>query len=317
MSGTSCIRSYRGEDETALLDIWNETMWGDRIDAATWRSRVLLDPNFVPEHCALAEGPQGRPVGFMLGLARQVPFFVQGYEREKSWITAFGVVPEHRRSGVGSALLEHVCDRLRAGGAQEVAVAPYVPNYFIPGVDVSIYADAVRFLEGRGFAVQSRPLSMRADIATFQVPEDIAKTHARIQAEGIQITLAIPEDIVPVQQFLRRCFSWDWVRFAAEVMDELFSGNPRTAGMLVAKQADEVAGYAQFRAERFGPFGVDPALRSRGIGRVLLAQTLIEMRKRGYHCAWFLWTSDDAARLYQRCGFREERRFAVMRKSLV
>jgi GNAT superfamily N-acetyltransferase len=311
------VRPYSGGDETSLLHVWNETMWGDRIDAATWRSRVLLDPNFVPECCAVAEGSQGIPIGFMLGLARQVPYFAQGYEREKSWITAFGVLPEHRHAGVGSALLEHVCQALQAGGAQEVAVAPYVPNYFIPGVDVAIYADAVRFLERHAFGVQSRPLSMRADIATFQVPEEIAAARVRLQAESIQVGLATAEDIVPIRQFLRRCFSWDWLRFAGEVMQDLFAGNPWTAGMLVAKQDAAVIGYAQFRAERFGPFGVDPALRSRGIGRVLLAQTLIEMRKHGYHCAWFLWTSDDAARLYQRCGFREVRRFAVMRKSLV
>lgn len=292
-------------------------MWGDRIDAAAWRSRVLLDPNFLPESCAVAEDSQGVLVGFMLGLARQVPYFAQGYEREKSWITAFGVLPEHRHAGVGSALLEHVCQVLRAGGAQEVAVAPYVPNYFIPGVDVAIYADAVRFLERHAFAVQSRPLSMRADIATFQALEEIIATQARLQAEGIQVGLATAEDMVPLQQFLRRCFSWDWVRFAGEVLADLFAGDPRAVGVLVAKQDGAVVGYAQFRAERFGPFGVDPAWRSRGIGRVLLAQTLLAMRQRGSHCAWFLWTSDTAAWLYQQCGFREVRRFAVMRKALV
>jgi mycothiol synthase len=316
MADTIRVRSYAGNDEAPLLEVWNQTMWGDRIDAAAWRSRVLLDPNFVPESCAVAEDPAGRPVGFMLGLARQVPYFAQGYEREKSWITAFGVLPAYRRAGVGAALLGHVTAALKAGGAQEVAIAPYVPNYFIPGVDVALYADAVTFLQRHGFAVQSRPISMRADISTFAVPEDIAATRDRIMADGVQISVATPEDIVPIRQFLRRCFSWDWLRFAGEVMQDLFAGNPWTTGMLVAKQGGEVVGYAQFRAERFGPFGVDPALRSRGIGRVLLAQTLLEMRQRGYHCAWFLWTGDDAARLYQRCGFREVRRFAVMRKAL-
>jgi GNAT superfamily N-acetyltransferase len=86
--------------------------------------------------------------------------------------------------------------------------------------------------------------------------------------------------------------------------------------LLVARRGDAVVGYAQHRAERFGPFGVDPSLRSRGVGRVLLARTLVEMLKRGYQAAYFLWTSDNAARLYAQCGFHEVRRFAVLKKVL-
>ena len=51
----------------------------------------------------------------------------------------------------------------------------------------------------------------------------------------------------------------------------------------------------------------------RGIGAVLLTCTLQAMRARGYHCAWFLWTDDRAAKLYRQHGFEEARRFALMR----
>ncbi len=49
---------------------------------------------------------------------------------------------------------------------------------------------------------------------------------------------------------------------------------------------------------------------------MLLALTLSEMLKKNYHAAWFLWTGDDAARLYSQVGFHEVRRFAVLRKEL-
>ena len=68
--------------------------------------------------------------------------------------------------------------------------------------------------------------------------------------------------------------------------------------------------------ERFGPFGVNEALRGRGIGRVLLAAMLSEMLKKGFHVAWFMSTSDAAARLYALCGFHETRRYATLRLSL-
>jgi mycothiol synthase len=44
--------------------------------------------------------------------------------------------------------------------------------------------------------------------------------------------------------------------------------------------------------------------------------TLSEMLKKNFHAAWFLWTGDDAARLYSQVGFHEVRRFAVLIKEL-
>jgi GNAT superfamily N-acetyltransferase len=111
-------------------------------------------------------------------------------------------------------------------------------------------------------------------------------------------------------------FGWDWHREAAGIFNDLYNGDPRSVGMIIALQGEEVLGYAQHRGERFGPFGVRPDLRSRGIGRVLLAATLTEMLRKNFHAAWFLWTGDDAARLYAQLGFHEVRRFAVMRKAL-
>jgi GNAT superfamily N-acetyltransferase len=84
--------------------------------------------------------------------------------------------------------------------------------------------------------------------------------------------------------------------------------------MVVALQDDTILGFAQHRAEHFGLIGVRPDMRNRGIGQVVLAVTLSEMLKKGFHVAWFLGTDDEAARLYARCGFREVRRFAVLEK---
>jgi GNAT superfamily N-acetyltransferase len=100
------------------------------------------------------------------------------------------------------------------------------------------------------------------------------------------------------------------------VFADLFAGDPRTVSLVVAIQDGQALGYAEHRAERFGPFGVNPDLRSRGIGRVLLAHTLREMLKKNYHAAWFLWTGDYAAKLYAQCGFHEVRRFAVLKHEL-
>jgi mycothiol synthase len=309
------IRGYQPGDEAAVVGVWNAALWADPINPATWRAKVLLDPNFDPDGCLVAEA-DGVVRGFLLSLVRRVPFFNDGLEVAASWITAFGVDPDWRGRGLGGALLDTALGRLRELGRATVAVAPYVPNYFIPGVDVAAYADGLAFLARRGFETIERPLSMRAELTRFQVPAPITARARELRAEGVEVRPAVPADIVPVLDFVQRHFTWDWHREASGVFADLFAGDPRQVGMLVAIQDSRVLGYAEHRGERFGPFGVDPGLRSRGIGRVLLAATLTEMLKKNVHAAWFLWTGDDAARLYTQCGFHEVRRFAVLRKTL-
>jgi hypothetical protein len=46
-------------------------------------------------------------------------------------------------------------------------------------------------------------------------------------------------------------------------------------------------------------------------------ETLRAQRMSGFRTSWFLWSDDrTAARLYSAAGFREVRRFALLRKEL-
>src|SRR5215207_7306309 len=146
------IRPYRGSDEAELLGVWRASMTADALADHLFRTKVLLDPNFLPENLPVAV-EDGRIVGFILALSRQVPLFLQGLEPDKAWITAFGVHPEYRRRGIGTALFDHALTQLRAQGRKTVDIAPYVPNYFVPGVDIHAYPGTTAFLETVGFKV--------------------------------------------------------------------------------------------------------------------------------------------------------------------
>ncbi|MGN6483957.1 MAG: GNAT family N-acetyltransferase [Thermomicrobiales bacterium] len=316
-SGNVEIRPYGPGDEAAVVRAWNRAMWCDPISLETWRAKILLDPNFAPETCLVA-ALDGTAVGFALALTRQVPFFNEGLDPTLAWISAFGVDPDVQRQGIGGQLLARTLDQLRDLGRSRVLLGPYVPNYIIPGVDVAAYAESVPFFEHRGFTVTSRPLSMRALLTGYRVPDAVAPAYERVAAHGITVRPATSADIVPVLQFVRDHFHWDWHREATGVFQDLFAGlgDPRQVGLHVAEKDGQILGYAQHRGERFGPFGVREDRRSQGIGRVLLAEMLLAMRSKNYHTAWFLWTSDQAARLYAQCGFEEVRRFAVMARDL-
>lgn len=310
------IRPYRPSDEPELLAVWNTAMAADPIDASTFRRMVLLDPNLRPEGLLVADDGTGVS-GFCLAIHRRVPHFLDGVQAELGWLTAFGVRPSAQRRGIGQQLLRAALTYLGRQGARKVQVSPYVPNYFTPGIDIAAYPAAIRLLERHGFRVTSRPLSMRTELTGFRIPEAIGQTSATLAAAGLTVRPAEAGDLLPVLEFAASRFSWDWWQNAAEVVERLFGGGEsRSVGMWVAYQGERLVGYSMHRAERFGPFGVDPEMRNRGIGRVLLAETLLGMRRQQYHAAWFLWTGDAAARLYAQCGFHEVRRFAVMEKIL-
>lgn len=310
------IRPYRGDDETALIALWNATMTHDPINTSVFRTKVLLDPNFHPEGLLVAE-VAGELVGFVLSIIRRVPLFLQGLEPELGWITAFGVHPAYRRRGLGRSLFVAALTRLAASGRQRVLISPYTPNYFIPGVDVEAYPDAVAFLQSQGWQTTSTPISMRAELTGFQLPPAILELEQRLASQdGIVVRPVCPADLPELMPFIAHNFGWDWFRFAQEYLLELYGPGSDQIAFLVATQEDRIVGYCQQRRERFGPFGVLPEMRHRGIGRLLLFRCLHTMLTNGFHCAWFLWTGRDAARLYALAGFRPVRQFAVMQREI-
>jgi ribosomal protein S18 acetylase RimI-like enzyme len=312
------IRPYRGTDEAALLALWNATLTHDHIDEAGFRTRVLLDANFDPAGLLVAETGDGSQLaGFVLSIGRQVPLFLQGLEPELAWITAFGVQPGYQQQGIGRQLFDATLTRLHGQGRRRVLISPYTPNYHAPGVDVEAYPAALGFLQGSGWEITSMPISMRAELTGFQMPAEIAALEQRlVEQTGVVVQPVQAAHLPALLPFIARNFGWDWFRFAQEYLLQLFGPGSDEICFLVATRGDEIVGYCQQRRERFGPFGVDPALRGQGIGRLLLFRCLAAMVAKGFHCGWFLWTGRDAARLYELAGFRQVRQFAILQRDI-
>ena len=311
------IRPYHGNDESDLLDVWHHAMSNDRISESLFRTQVLLDPNFRPDNTPVAV-EDGRVVGFILCLSRQVPYFLQGMDPKEAWITAFGVRPDYQGRGIGSSLFEYIIEKLRSEGRDNVDISPYVPNYFVPGIDTEAYPDTIRFLKKHvGFDILYHAISMGANLTRFGIPPELQARIDRAEAEdGLTIATVVPGDIPDLMPFLIEHFGWDWFRHAQSYLLEYFGASPQRICFLVARQDGEVVGFCQQRNERFGPFGVRPDCRNRGIGRMLLFKCLEIMSAKQVYFSYFLWTDEDAARLYSLASFERRREFAVMRKTL-
>jgi GNAT superfamily N-acetyltransferase len=160
------------------------------------------------------------------------------------------------------------------------------------------------------------PVSMAASLVGFSIPAPVLELQQRREQDGYTFGPLQTSQIVGVLEFNTRHFSADWAR---AIRDALLRGVPRER-VLVAAHGHQIAGFCLYGGydnvvERFGPFGVDPALRRIGLGRVLLYRCLDDMHSQGLQHAFFLWTGldDPAGYLYTSAGFHVSRSFTVMR----
>lgn len=314
------VKRYEPGVEMDVIDLWNRWLRYDPVTMAVFERKVLLDPNFEPEGLKLAYC-RGSVVGFSISIVRRYPLYYQGLEGGRGWITVLAYDPA--RPEAGEALLDASLKYFKERGRREVLFSPYTPNYFFPGVDPDRYPWLLKLLELQGFQRVYEALSMDAQLwPDFTVPEEVEKLERKLEGEGIVVRHLETRDVYPFLSFLERNFPADWYRHALELLQ---SGCEK-GQILVAVKGGEVVGYCQYwhsedyhwhkPGAHFGPFGVREDMRGMGIGTVLLAKCLWEMRARGIHNAFVLWTDEAAARLYSRFGFKVTRKYYVMRREL-
>ena len=128
---------------------------------------------------------------------------------------------------------------------------------------------------------------------------------AKVAALGVTVRRANPWEITPVLDFVRRGFSQGW----ADETSVAFAAKPVTA--FVATLDKDVIGFAAYECTRrdyFGPTGVAPAHRNKGIGRALLQRTVEWARASGVsklELHVFAYNTPAIA-LYESFGFVQE-----------
>lgn len=302
-------------DLEPVVALLRKTLASDPITSGVFQRKALLDPNFDPKS-ALVAVEDGVVVGFVLGITRKIAIEDQPPDFDRAWITLIAVEPSRQRVGIGMELLRQLYPYLIEKGLKSIWVSPYAPNYFTPGVDVNAYPGAVEFFRKNGFAEAYRPLSMDAPLLDINTPEWVFEKERQLVKDGVTVETFKPEYILPLLDFMKAEFPGDWQRYIRETMSRIARGQDCPGHLWVAEEQGKALGFAQHEAERFGPFGVAAEARGRGIGAVLLFKCLHAMRDKGLHNAWFLWTDDKTAKLYQQAGFAESRRYVVMRKAL-
>lgn len=117
-----------------------------------------------------------------------------------------------------------------------------------------------------------------------------------LKAQGVSIKRVIAPDRGRVLAFVKEQFGDGWMHECEAALSTV----PSTS--YIAVKEKRVIGFACFEAtgkDYFGPIGVDPACRARGVGAGLLLSCLHSMAEMGYAYAVIGW-ADDAAPFYEK-----------------
>ena len=308
------FRSFTLGDGPALVELWQRSAPRDSITLSRLRNMVLLDPNFRPEGLRIATSGE-RLIGAAYGVTRSTPMEGLDLENDTGWIPFFFVDPAERHAGVGTRLLSDVLLYLKGKGRTKVHFASYTPYYFVPGLDRATYPDAETLLHKHGFEIDYECVAMDLALGGYKPEVGIDDLITARLKEDYSFSTPTDDETYALASLASETFNPDWGRAIRTTIQS--SGD--LDRIIVARDSGRIVGWAMHGAyedvlERFGPFGVDPAQRGKGLGKVLLHLTLQRMQARGLHGAWFLWTGEKspAGHLYLQTGFTISRSFAVM-----
>lgn len=304
------IRQFEPHDVQEIVSLWNRTMAADPISKQRLLLDFLLDPHFDSSGLLVAVD-DAKVLGFILGLAAKAAL-PSDNAAGTGVIVGIGVYPTYRRQRIATQMLEQLEANWRDFDVISIQVGPWIPTYLTPGIDEAAYPGATGFFTASGYITGGKPVSMRALLTGYVPADGVDDIAATLAGNDVDIRPAIAADAIPLLQFAEKHFP-HWTSYVRGNLRELVTANDAST-LHVAVSREEVIGFALTNGERFGPFGVNESWRGQGVGAVLLSRALCAMRAANVHTAYFLWTSDQTARLYGRHGFEIVRRFTMTNK---
>lgn len=312
------IEPFTGTHTVSLLDCWNNALPYDAITRPDFERRVLLDANRHTDGLLVAINESDEVIGFISCFVLRRPIG-DDWMADRGFIQAVGVRNQDQNCGVGSALLAKAEEFFSGHKRTLIVLSPYTPNYFVPGVDKDNYRDGYTWMIRHGFAEYSEGLAADACIATFTIPQNVIEAEESLKTnEAITFRHLHRDDMSAYLDFQQQYMPAPWLEDARRNLVEMTHGRfPEDSIWVALNSTGDIIGFCQHEHEHFGPFGVIDAYQGKNIGSILLAKTLLQMRMKGCHSAWVLWTGERALKgVYGRLGFKLTRRFALMKKTL-
>lgn len=321
-------------DLGAVIALWNACVAAGEVVYTPMTpvlfSRRFLEPaGFDPHHFLVAE-EEGQLLGFAQGTRKTVFLPGENDENTPAYLTCLFVSAGHRRRGIGTALLEALCQRFRSLNKTRLVCAESNPvqlSWTIPGTPGHDHNKApgvdeggmgVAFLLNKGFEVRHHEVAMYLDLKDYQPLKDLKERQERLLSQGIVTGRYDPALGYEFDGMCDRVGSEYWRKI---LRDEVARKEPRV--ILAATHQGSIVGFTGpvDRQESgrgwFSGICTDPDFERRGIATVLFDLLLKEFIKIGADFSTlFTGDSNHAQRIYKNAGFRIARRFAVMERQL-
>jgi len=310
------IRYFEGKDTNEIIDLWNKALPLDGITHNLFERKIILDGNREKEGFIIAEKDK-EIVGFIFCIVYRRPIGTEPIDTTRGFITVMAIHPDYKGQGIGSKLLTEAIEFFKKRNRKLITIAPYPINYFVPGIDKERYPDGVKLFQKFGFEEYYEAISMDGIITKFEIPEKVLGKEKELKKQGVIIRQYQRSDLYDYLEFMDDKMPKPWLEDARRNLIALTYGNFEEDSIFLALKDNQIIGYCQYEGEHFGPFGVIDEFQGQGVGSVLLAKTLYQMRLKGCHSAWVVWTGEQAAKgVYARLGMNITRRFAIMKKEL-
>lgn len=308
------IVTYEQKYEKAVVALWNRTLHADPLTVKKFRKQALFDENFDPSLCYVALEEE-QPVGFCLGMRRKFPYMERGLEPDRGWIVVMFVAREYQRKGIGTALVNRAEEDMKRAGAKNITLSAYSPSYFFPGVDEENYPAAAAFFKGLGYVPGKKDYSMCKDLHGYQMSQESLKKMKAAEEKGYRFINFTYDYALELLEFNKNQFGGGWKRNALIAMQ---NGTAEDLILLVLSPKGSICGFCMRMIDgnpmRFGPIGIDKAMRNEGLGSILLDFAQLEMAKRGVYHMYFVSTDEPGRRYYERHGIHVFRSFTSYKK---
>lgn len=117
-------------------------------------------------------------------------------------------------------------------------------------------------------------------VKLYNLP-DLTPTRKRMEEENITIRPALAPEKHVVLAWIEEHFGKGW----ASEADVAFANHPVTCLIAIDEDKRQIAGFGCYEATMrnyFGPVGVDPTYRGRGVGKALFLESLAGLKELGY-----------------------------------
>lgn len=289
----AAITNFKDQWLNEYFEIYTSAHSAEPVSFQRFLRNTVLLKDF-DENSFFTAVEDGVPVGFIYAPQRDGTGF----------ITMLSVKSGYDIAGIGGMLLDRALEYHEAAGLKSLTTG-YFPIYINQG-HADGETDYVQLFMDRGFR-ETESVSRKLMLSEREHYGNIEEIRERLKGEGIYVGELRPEY---VRSFLDPNAPFSSESWAFEFRSRLENKLDFTS-VHVAAVDGKVIGACIFSDPnsddmRFGPYGVNPEYQGRGIGKVLLEDTLSEMERRGLEYAWMQWTpkSGAASFLYEKFGFR-------------